>query len=176
MPAIILTPALGRWSVLLLTAALPYARPSASPAEGMGKHPLIWGTVLIAAALIAATSSRAWIAAAVVVAVTACFGSYCRHRIAGITGDTLGANVQLCESAALLTFLWTGYPAMTRVWLIRHGEPAEEARNRCYGSLDIGLSENGRRQMEGVAQHLKAEPDSCHLHQPEFRARWKVRA
>jgi adenosylcobinamide-GDP ribazoletransferase len=110
MTALILTPALARWSVLLLTAALPYARTSASPAEGMGKQPLIYGTVLIAAALIAATSNRAWVAAAVVVAVTACFGSYCRHRIAGITGDTLGANVQLCESAALLTFLWTGYP------------------------------------------------------------------
>jgi cobalamin synthase len=65
--------------------------------------------VLMAAALTVATSMRAWAAAAVVVGVTACFGAYCRHRIAGITGDTLGANVQLCESAALLTFLWTGY-------------------------------------------------------------------
>lgn len=109
IPAVILTPALARWSVLLLTAALPYARPSASPAEGMGKRTLIGGTVLMAAALTIATSMRAWAVAAVVVAVTACFGSYCRHRIAGMTGDTLGANVQLCESAALLTFLWTGY-------------------------------------------------------------------
>jgi adenosylcobinamide-GDP ribazoletransferase len=109
IPAFILTPALARWSALLLTAALPYARASASPAKSMGKRPLIGGTVLMAAALTAATSMRTWAAAAVVVAVTACFGSYCRHRIAGITGDTLGANVQLCESAALLTFLWTGY-------------------------------------------------------------------
>jgi adenosylcobinamide-GDP ribazoletransferase len=109
--ALILTPALARWSVLLLTAALPYARPSTSPAEGMGKWPLIWGTLLVIMALIAATSARAWAASAFVIAITACFGRYCRHRIAGITGDTLGANVQLCEAAALLTFIWTGYRA-----------------------------------------------------------------
>jgi cobalamin synthase len=81
----------------------------------MGKRSLIWGTLTMAAALVAAMSGRAifthtWIAAGVVAAVTACFGFYCRRRIAGITGDTLGANVQLCESAALLTFLWVGYP------------------------------------------------------------------
>ncbi len=55
-------------------------------------------------------SGRAWVAMAAVVTVTAAFGFYCRRRIAGITGDTLGANLQLCESAALLAFLWTGYP------------------------------------------------------------------
>ena len=114
IPALILTPALGRWSILLLTATLPYARPSASVAEGMGKRPLFWGTLTIALSLGAAAQAggmpgRALIATAMVVVVTACFGLYCRRRIAGITGDTLGANVQLCESAALLAFLWVGY-------------------------------------------------------------------
>ena len=37
---------------------------------------------------------------------------------------------------------------MTRFWLIRHGEPVEEARGRCYGSLDVGLSETGRAQIQ----------------------------
>jgi cobalamin 5'-phosphate synthase/cobalamin synthase len=112
--ALILTPALGRWSILLLTATLPYARPSASAIEGMGRRSLFWGTGIVSVAMIAAiiatTSVRAWIAMAAVVAVTAAFGFYCRRRIAGITGDTLGANLQLCESAALLTFIWSGYP------------------------------------------------------------------
>jgi adenosylcobinamide-GDP ribazoletransferase len=106
MPALILTPALGRWSILLLTASLPYARPSASVINRMGKWPLLWGTVILVAALAVSRMSRAWIAAALVVIVTAAFGFYCRRRIAGITGDTLGANVQLCESAALLAFIW----------------------------------------------------------------------
>jgi adenosylcobinamide-GDP ribazoletransferase len=83
--ALILTPALGRWSILLLTATLPYARPSASAIEGMGKRSLLWGTGVVLAAMIVATiattSARAWIAMAAV-----------------------------CESAALLTFIWAGYP------------------------------------------------------------------
>jgi adenosylcobinamide-GDP ribazoletransferase len=111
--ALILTPALGRWSILLLTAALPYARPSASVIDSMGKRSLLWGTGLVLVAtivvMIATKSGRAWIAMAAVVAVTAGFGFYCQRRIAGITGDTLGANLQLCESAALLTFIWAGY-------------------------------------------------------------------
>ena len=45
----------------------------------------------------------------------------------------------------------------TRVWLIRHGEPAEEARQRCYGSLDVGLSETGRRQISRVAEYFAVE-------------------
>jgi adenosylcobinamide-GDP ribazoletransferase len=110
MLAVALTPALGRWSILLLTAALPYARPSASAIEGMGKRSLFWGTGTILAATAAASSARAWVALAAVAAVTAAFGFYCRRRIGGITGDTLGANLQLCESAALVTFLWAGYP------------------------------------------------------------------
>lgn len=106
--ALILTPALGRWSILLLTATLPYARPDTSVVEGMGKRALVFGTLSMAVASGAAMSTRAWIAAAVVVAVTAWFGEYCRRRIDGITGDTLGASVQLSECAALLTFLWIG--------------------------------------------------------------------
>ncbi len=108
IPALILIPALGRWSMLLLTATLPYARESASVVDGMGTRSLAWGTVAMAAALIAARSGRAWIATAVVVAVTGGFGIYCRRRIGGITGDTLGANLELSESVALLAFIWTG--------------------------------------------------------------------
>jgi len=106
IPALILTPALGRWSTLILTATYRYAGPGASVADGMGKRALALGTTLIAVALASAASSRALIAAIIVALVTACFGLYCRRRIGGITGDTLGANVELCECAALLVFLW----------------------------------------------------------------------
>jgi adenosylcobinamide-GDP ribazoletransferase len=108
--ALILTPTLGRWSILLLTASLPYARQSTSVIDGMGKRSLIQGTAVILVVLVAAQSARVWIAMAAVLGVTAAFGFYCRHRIAGITGDTLGANLELCESAALLTFIWAGHP------------------------------------------------------------------
>jgi adenosylcobinamide-GDP ribazoletransferase len=108
--ALILTPAMGRWSILLLTATLPYARQSESVTVGMGKSSLVWGTAVISVALVAALSLRACVAMVSTVAVTVLFGFYCRRQISGITGDTLGANLQLCESAALLTFLWSGLP------------------------------------------------------------------
>jgi alpha-ribazole phosphatase len=46
---------------------------------------------------------------------------------------------------------------MTRLWLIRHGEPSAESRHRCYGALDVGLSEQGRVQMADVAAYLRGE-------------------
>jgi adenosylcobinamide-GDP ribazoletransferase len=63
--------------------------------------------VAIAIALGAARLWRGGLAAVAVVVVSAGFGLYCRRRIGGITGDTVGANLQLCECAALVVFLWT---------------------------------------------------------------------
>jgi cobalamin 5'-phosphate synthase/cobalamin synthase len=103
---IAVTPAIGRWSILLLTAALPYARETKSVVRDMGKGAAIWGTLLLIVILTASQLWRAGIAAAVAVLVSAAFGLYCRRKIGGITGDTLGANVQLCECAALIVFLW----------------------------------------------------------------------
>jgi adenosylcobinamide-GDP ribazoletransferase len=105
--AMVLTAGLSRWSMLLLTATLPYARAAESVIEKMGKTSLIWGTLTMLCALSASQFLRAWIATAAVVVVTLGFGLYCRHRIGGITGDILGANLQLCESVALIAFLWT---------------------------------------------------------------------
>jgi len=45
----------------------------------------------------------------------------------------------------------------THVWLIRHGEPAG-VRGRCYGKLDMGLSDAGRAQMKRAAECLRAVP------------------
>ena len=59
---------------------------------------------------------------------------------------------------------------MTKIWLIRHGQPAEEARQRCYGSLDVGLAEIGRAQMEQVADYLKSESFSAIYTSPRTRA------
>jgi alpha-ribazole phosphatase/probable phosphoglycerate mutase len=37
-----------------------------------------------------------------------------------------------------------------RLILIRHAEPAEDARGRCYGSLDVDLSPAGRAALRGL--------------------------
>jgi alpha-ribazole phosphatase/probable phosphoglycerate mutase len=59
---------------------------------------------------------------------------------------------------------------MTRAWLIRHGEPEEKARNLCYGSLNLGLSDTGRSQMSQVAEYLKNEPIANIYCSPRARA------
>ncbi|MCU1257266.1 MAG: Alpha-ribazole-5-phosphate phosphatase [Bryobacterales bacterium] len=64
---------------------------------------------------------------------------------------------------------------MTRVWLIRHGEPAAEATHRCYGSLDVGLSKKGQEQMEHVAEYLRSEPIACIYSSPRSRAQQGAR-
>jgi len=60
---------------------------------------------------------------------------------------------------------------VTRIWLIRHGEPVAEALGRCYGSLDFALSETGRGQMERVAEYVRSEPISAVYTSPRLRAR-----
>jgi alpha-ribazole phosphatase/probable phosphoglycerate mutase len=46
---------------------------------------------------------------------------------------------------------------VTRVLLIRHGEPEDDARGRCYGRLDVRLSDDGRahaRQLSDLASDV----------------------
>jgi len=44
---------------------------------------------------------------------------------------------------------------MTRLLLIRHAEPEDDARGRCYGRLDIGLSPTGLANAERLAESLR---------------------
>jgi adenosylcobinamide-GDP ribazoletransferase len=104
--AFITAPMLGRWSVLILTAAFRYAGTRPAVTAGMGKGAVAFGTAVTMLALAVMVSLRPFAAAITVILVTACFGLYCRKRIGGITGDTLGANVELSECASLLVFLW----------------------------------------------------------------------
>jgi len=112
---LILTPALGRWSMLLLAANLPYAGTVAtlpqrmgSVIDGMNGRSLLWGSVVVLLSLAAAGMlARAWIALGAVSVTTLAFGLFCRKRLGGITGDILGANLQLCEIAVLLAFVWS---------------------------------------------------------------------
>lgn len=58
----------------------------------------------------------------------------------------------------------------TRIWIIRHGEPSQETRGRCYGHLDVELSGEGRKQMQSVADRLSNEPISAIYSSPRRRA------
>ena len=59
---------------------------------------------------------------------------------------------------------------MSRLILVRHAEPVEEARGRCYGTLDLELSPRGREQAAALAQRLANEPIDCVYVSPRRRA------
>jgi len=58
----------------------------------------------------------------------------------------------------------------TNIWLIRHGEPNTDSKGRCYGSLEIGLSPEGQRQIELVSQALRNELFTAIYVSPRKRA------
>jgi alpha-ribazole phosphatase/probable phosphoglycerate mutase len=58
----------------------------------------------------------------------------------------------------------------TRLIFVRHGEPEEGARGRCYGRLDVGLSDGGRLQMARVAARLAASELAAVYASPRRRA------
>ncbi len=44
---------------------------------------------------------------------------------------------------------------VNRIILVRHGEPEEKTRGMCYGKLNVGLSDNGKRQVAETAVWLR---------------------
>jgi len=105
---LILAPALGRWSTVLLSATLPYARrdeesPSKGAVAGLIKKRELAIATVCAIAIAAGTAGwRAIIYCSLIVAITALWGWLSVCRIHGITGDTLGAAVEISEIAVLL--------------------------------------------------------------------------
>ncbi len=94
--------ALGRWAIVLLSRALPYARPDNAVSSHISARELIIATVTVCATgfLI---RWHALIAAGVTLIIAATLGAFARKRIGGVTGDVLGATAQVCQTAVLLT-------------------------------------------------------------------------
>ena len=65
---------------------------------------------------------------------------------------------------------WNLSEGATRLVLIRHGEPEECVRGRCYGRLDIGLSRLGHHQVRRIRQVLRHAPISAIYSSPRRRA------
>jgi alpha-ribazole phosphatase len=60
---------------------------------------------------------------------------------------------------------------VSRLILVRHTEPQEDARGRCYGSLDIGLSASGREHASALAARLARLDYEAVYTSPRLRAR-----
>jgi alpha-ribazole phosphatase len=59
---------------------------------------------------------------------------------------------------------------VSRLVLVRHAEPVADSRGRCYGRLDVELSEQGRRQADALAVTLRDEPIDLVVSSPRVRA------
>jgi alpha-ribazole phosphatase len=59
---------------------------------------------------------------------------------------------------------------VSRLVLLRHAEPADESRGRCYGRLDVGLSPVGRAQAEALAAGLAGLDLDAVYSSPRIRA------
>jgi cobalamin 5'-phosphate synthase/cobalamin synthase len=101
-PVVLLASVLGRWNVVLLSWWLPYARSSQAVSRNIGRREAI-GATLATVLLIGVTRSwhggLCWAGSGLCAVL---FGCFCRKKIDGVTGDTLGASEQLGESVVLL--------------------------------------------------------------------------
>ena len=111
--AVFLMPIAGRIAILLLMAMLPYARSEGGLGSLFKDAFDTQQARLRALAALLVLSGISWAAAGpqgilavfAVLLVTALFAFFCRKKIGGVTGDTLGAVCELTEAVIALVFV-----------------------------------------------------------------------
>lgn len=109
---LILAPAIGRWATVPLGKFMPYARKGGglgnAVTDFVGWRELIGATAITAILIFALVDwqrgAKIWL---IVVAITMIIARLCHRKIGGVTGDTLGANTEICETAVFLTAVFT---------------------------------------------------------------------
>jgi cobalamin 5'-phosphate synthase/cobalamin synthase len=107
--ALVLTSALARWTAVPLGFCLTYARESAGLGSTMtantGRFELAGATVLAIALSFLFPWKLALLSWTAALLASLVVGAIARRRLGGMTGDVLGANVELAEAAALTAAL-----------------------------------------------------------------------
>jgi adenosylcobinamide-GDP ribazoletransferase len=101
-PYLVLAALLGRWTPAPLARFLPYVRPTKGAPAFVATTEFLWSTVLTAAIIAAMRIPQGFVCWVVVAIATAAFGAFCYRKIGGITGDTLGAAIEIAECLVLL--------------------------------------------------------------------------
>jgi cobalamin 5'-phosphate synthase/cobalamin synthase len=112
IPGLLLAPVLGRWSAVILSSTEAYARPAeddapksaGSPTRFVGRRELVVATATTVILAGAAGRLQGGAALLMVGAGSLGWGRWCRQRIGGVTGDTLGAGVEISECLVFLIF------------------------------------------------------------------------
>jgi adenosylcobinamide-GDP ribazoletransferase len=105
----VLAAALSRWTAVPIGFFLPYAREGqglgAAMTAGAGRFELLGSTVLAVSLSLLFPLSLAALSWAAVLLVSLAVGGLARRRLGGMTGDVLGANVELAEASVLVAAL-----------------------------------------------------------------------
>ncbi len=108
LPVVFLMPLAGRTAILLMMGLLPYARTRGGLAtlfySRRSRAVALWALVLFAVAAGLTAGVRGGMAVLAVAFMVLLFGGFCRAKIGGATGDTLGAACELAEVVVALVF------------------------------------------------------------------------
>lgn len=102
---LLVAPVVARAPVAALSAALPYARAAegglGSVAEHVGVFEVSFSCVTAFVIAIGVLGWRGGVVLAVAIAASLWNARLCIRKIQGMTGDTLGANIEICEALIL---------------------------------------------------------------------------
>ncbi len=113
---VLLMPIVGRSALVSCMVVLPYARPSGGLAtvfaaslrsRGQRWTTLAWAVVASLGAGWLVAGLMGLVGAAVALGAALVFAAFCKHRLGGYTGDTLGATCELAE---------LGPPLVAAIW------------------------------------------------------------
>jgi cobalamin 5'-phosphate synthase/cobalamin synthase len=106
-PYLILAPTLGRWATVPLAHLFRYAREGneglgAALTGRVGRWDVLGATAIAAVITYFAAGPDGFSCWVAVVAILGLLGAWFKRSIGGVTGDTLGAACELCETVALV--------------------------------------------------------------------------
>jgi cobalamin 5'-phosphate synthase/cobalamin synthase len=105
-PFLVAAPTLSRWTIVALSAWLPYARPEGGLGQAVTAQRdaagIVSATTITAVVTVMTLRTDGLMLWALTVLVMVALGRAARRRVGGVTGDVFGASVELTETAVLV--------------------------------------------------------------------------